>query len=60
MVLVTLYVRTPSTEGDYWYSKNERSLLWRDLTIGSQSRVDSEPKLAAKDAAGNILAEGDF
>lgn len=44
---------------DYWYPDHERSLLWCDPTVGVQWPVDGEPKLAAKDAAGKILAEAD-
>lgn len=44
---------------DYWYPEFERSLLWRDPTVGVQWPVVEEPKLAAKDAAGKILAEAD-
>lgn len=44
---------------DYWYPDHERSLLWCDPTVGVQWPVDGEPKLAAKDAAGKVLAEAD-
>ena len=44
---------------DYWYPEHERSLLWCDPTVGVQWPVDGEPKLAAKDAAGKVLAEAD-
>jgi dTDP-4-dehydrorhamnose 3,5-epimerase len=44
---------------DYWYPEHERSLLWCDPTVGIQWPVDDVPKLAAKDAAGKVLAEAD-
>ncbi|MFM7343197.1 MAG: dTDP-4-dehydrorhamnose 3,5-epimerase [Betaproteobacteria bacterium] len=44
---------------DYWYPEHERSLLWCDPTVGVQWPVDGEPKLAAKDTAGKVLAEAD-
>ncbi len=44
---------------DYWYPEHERSLLWCDPTVGIQWPVDGAPKLAAKDAAGKVLAEAD-
>ncbi len=44
---------------DYWYPEHERSLLWCDPTVGIQWPVDGDPKLAAKDAAGKVLAEAD-
>lgn len=44
---------------DYWYPEHERSLLWCDTTVGVQWPLDGEPKLAAKDAAGMVLAQAD-
>jgi hypothetical protein len=44
---------------DYGYPEHERSLLWSDPTVGIQWPVDGAPKLAAKDAAGKVLAEAD-
>jgi dTDP-4-dehydrorhamnose 3,5-epimerase len=44
---------------DYWYPEHERSLLWCDPTVGIQWPVDGTPILAAKDAAGQVLAEAD-
>ena len=44
---------------DYWHLEHERSLLWCDPTVGIQWPVEGEPKLAAKDAAGKLLAETD-
>jgi dTDP-4-dehydrorhamnose 3,5-epimerase len=44
---------------DYWYPEHERSLLWCDPTVGVQWPSVGAPKLAAKDAAGKILAEAD-
>lgn len=44
---------------DYWYPEHERSLLWRDPAVGIDWPVEGEPKLAAKDAAGMLLADAD-
>ncbi len=42
---------------DYWYPEHERSLLWNDPAVGIKWPVDGQPLLAAKDAAGKLLAE---
>lgn len=44
---------------DYWYPEHERSLLWCDSTVGINWPIESEPKLAAKDAAGKMFDEAD-
>ncbi|WP_316151128.1 dTDP-4-dehydrorhamnose 3,5-epimerase [Cupriavidus sp. BIC8F] len=44
---------------DYWYPEHERSLLWNDADVGIDWPIDSEPLLAAKDAAGRQLADAD-
>jgi dTDP-4-dehydrorhamnose 3,5-epimerase len=44
---------------DYWYPEHERSLLWSDPAVGIQWPLDTAPLLAAKDAAGRLLAEAD-
>ncbi|WP_353239550.1 dTDP-4-dehydrorhamnose 3,5-epimerase [Limnohabitans sp.] len=44
---------------DYWYPEHERSLLWNDPAIGIDWPVDGPPLLAAKDAAGKLLAEAE-
>jgi dTDP-4-dehydrorhamnose 3,5-epimerase len=44
---------------DYWYPEHERSLLWSDPAVGIQWPLDNAPLLAAKDAAGRLLAEAD-
>jgi dTDP-4-dehydrorhamnose 3,5-epimerase len=44
---------------DYWCPEHERSLLWCDRTIGIDWPLLGKPKLAAKDASGNVLAEAD-
>ena len=44
---------------DYWYPEHERSLLWSDPTVAINWPIDFVPQLAAKDAAGKILAECD-
>ena len=44
---------------DYWYPEHERSLLWNDSTVAVQWPLQSPPQLAAKDAAGKLLADAD-
>ncbi|MCO8430261.1 dTDP-4-dehydrorhamnose 3,5-epimerase, partial [Burkholderia multivorans] len=44
---------------DYWYPEHERSILWNDPDIGIEWPIDSEPLLAAKDAAGMRLSEAE-
>ena len=44
---------------DYWYPEHERSLLWNDATVGIAWPLDAQPLLAAKDAAGKVLAEAE-
>jgi dTDP-4-dehydrorhamnose 3,5-epimerase len=41
---------------DYWYPEHERSLLWNDSAVGIDWPIDFVPQLAAKDAAGKVLA----
>ena len=44
---------------DYWYPEHERSLLWNDPTVGIAWPVQGQPLLAAKDAAGMVLAQAE-
>ena len=44
---------------DYWYPEHERSLLWCDPAIGIDWPIEEQPLLAAKDAAGMLLAEAE-
>lgn len=44
---------------DYWYPEHERSLLWNDPAIGIDWPLEGQPLLAAKDAAGVLLAEAE-
>jgi dTDP-4-dehydrorhamnose 3,5-epimerase len=44
---------------DYWHPEHERSLLWCDPALGIKWPLNCEPKLAAKDASGKILADAD-
>lgn len=44
---------------DYWYPEHERSLLWNDPAIGIDWPLYGPPLLAAKDAAGKLLAEAE-
>ncbi|VWX32716.1 dTDP-4-deoxyrhamnose-3,5-epimerase [Limnobacter sp. 130] len=41
---------------DYWHPEHERNLLWCDPTVDIQWPTIGEPKLATKDAAGQLLA----
>lgn len=45
---------------DYYTPEFERSLLWSDPALGIQWPLDDEPKLAAKDTAGKMLADADL
>ncbi|GJH20521.1 dTDP-4-dehydrorhamnose 3,5-epimerase [Caballeronia novacaledonica] len=56
------YVTSDSAEflyktTDYWFPEFERSLLWNDPAVGIDWPVDGAPQIAAKDAAGLILAD---
>jgi len=44
---------------DYYAPAYERSLLWNDPAIGIQWPIEGKPILAAKDAAGKLLAEAE-
>ncbi|MBU9614018.1 dTDP-4-dehydrorhamnose 3,5-epimerase [Burkholderia multivorans] len=44
---------------DYWHPEHERSIVWNDPDIGIDWPIDSEPLLAAKDAAGMRLSEAE-
>lgn len=45
---------------DYWYPEFERCLLWNDPSVGIEWPIGFEPMLAAKDAAGRLLADADL
>jgi len=45
---------------DYWYPEFERCLLWNDPSVGIEWPIEFEPILAAKDAAGRLLADADL
>jgi dTDP-4-dehydrorhamnose 3,5-epimerase len=42
---------------DYWYPEYERTLLWNDPALAIEWPVDGEPRLAAKDVAGQAFGE---
>jgi len=44
---------------DYWYPEHERILLWNDAALGIAWPAELTPTLAAKDAAGALLAAAD-
>jgi len=45
---------------DYWFPEHERSLLWNDPAMGITWPLEGPPQLAAKDAAGQLLAHADL
>jgi dTDP-4-dehydrorhamnose 3,5-epimerase len=42
---------------DYWYPEHERTLLWKDPTLGIEWPIEGEPYLAAKDVEGKLFDE---
>jgi dTDP-4-dehydrorhamnose 3,5-epimerase len=44
---------------DYWHPEHERTLLWSDPALGIDWPQSGAPTLAAKDAAGRLLADAD-
>jgi dTDP-4-dehydrorhamnose 3,5-epimerase len=44
---------------DYWFPEHERCIAWNDPEIGIDWRIEGEPTLAAKDAAGKRLSAAD-
>jgi len=44
---------------DYWYPEHERTLLWSDPVLRIDWPLAGSPTLAAKDAAGRLLADAD-
>lgn len=44
---------------DYWYPEHERALLWNYRALAIPWPVQGDPQLAAKDAAGKLLAQAD-
>ena len=44
---------------DYWYPEHERSVLWNDESIGICWPLESQPQLAAKDAAAKHFSEAE-
>jgi len=44
---------------DYWHPEHERTLLWSDPALGIDWPQSGAPSLAAKDAAGRLLADAD-
>ncbi|MXN77565.1 dTDP-4-dehydrorhamnose 3,5-epimerase [Burkholderia sp. 4701] len=44
---------------DFWHPEHERSIVWNDPDIGIEWPIDFEPVLAAKDAAGQRLADAE-
>jgi len=45
---------------DYWFPEHERSLLWKDPTVGIVWPIQDTPKLASKDADGKTLDQADL
>jgi len=44
---------------DYWFPEHERTLLWSDPALAIPWPLGHAPILAAKDAAGRLLADAD-
>ncbi|CAG4885537.1 dTDP-4-dehydrorhamnose 3,5-epimerase [Paraburkholderia saeva] len=44
---------------DYWFPEHERCLIWNDPDVGIEWPVESEPTLAAKDAAGKGFGDAE-
>ena len=44
---------------DYWYAEHERTLLWSDPALAISWPIAAAPILAAKDAAGRLLADAE-
>ena len=44
---------------DYWHPEHERTLLWNDPALAIAWPLSGAPVLAAKDAAGRLLADAD-
>jgi dTDP-4-dehydrorhamnose 3,5-epimerase len=44
---------------DYWHPEHERTLLWSDPVLRIDWPLTGAPTLAAKDAAGRLLADAD-
>ena len=44
---------------DYWHPQHERTLLWSDPALHIDWPLAGAPTLAAKDAAGRLLADAD-
>jgi dTDP-4-dehydrorhamnose 3,5-epimerase len=42
---------------DYWYPEYERTLSWKDPSLGIDWPIDDEPRVAAKDVNGKLLEE---
>jgi dTDP-4-dehydrorhamnose 3,5-epimerase len=45
---------------DYWFPAHERSLLWKDTSLGIQWPIDGEPLLAVKDAASKKFGDSEY
>jgi dTDP-4-dehydrorhamnose 3,5-epimerase len=44
---------------DFWYPEHERCIAWNDPHIGIQWPLETDPILAAKDAAAKILSQSE-
>ncbi len=45
---------------DYWYPEHERSIVWNDPDLAIDWPIDTEPVLAAKDAAGLRFVDAEY
>lgn len=58
-VVVSDYAEFLYKTTDYWYPEHERTLLWNDPALAIDWPLRGAPVIAAKDAAGQLLAAAD-
>jgi len=58
-VVLSEYAEILYKATDYWYPEHERTLLWNDAALRIDWPLETEPTMAAKDAAGLPLADAD-
>jgi len=58
-VVLSEYAEILYKATDNWYPEHERTLLWNDAALRIDWPLDTEPTMAAKDAAGLPLADAD-
>ena len=58
-VVLSEYAEILYKATDNWYPEHERTLLWNDAALRIDWPLETEPTMAAKDAAGLPLADAD-